>query len=69
MWNNCSITIYFNDSIEIRLCVLSVIQMKLKKAKNTEICAVIRGVTIRYPHDAIRIAILESRYDTYRDTW
>ena len=30
---------------------------------------VIRGVTIRYPHDTIRIAILESRYDTYRDTW
>ena len=29
----------------------------------------IRGVTIRYPHDTIRIAILESRYDTYRDTW
>ena len=28
-----------------------------------------RGVTIRYPHDTIRIAILESRYDTYRDTW
>ena len=27
-----------------------------------------RGVTIRYPHDTIRIAILESRYDTYRDT-
>ena len=24
-----------------------------------------RGVTIRYPHDTIRIAILESRYDTY----
>ena len=30
---------------------------------------VTRGVTIRYPHDTIRIAILESRYDTYRDTW
>ena len=29
----------------------------------------VRGVTIRYPHDTIRIAILESRYDTYRDTW
>ena len=29
----------------------------------------IRGVTIWYPHDTIRIAILESRYDTYRDTW
>ena len=28
-----------------------------------------RGVTIRYPHDTIRIAILESRYDTYHDTW
>ena len=28
-----------------------------------------RVVTIRYPHDTIRIAILESRYDTYRDTW
>ena len=28
-----------------------------------------RGVTIRYTHDTIRIAILESRYDTYRDTW
>ena len=27
-----------------------------------------RVVTIRYPHDTIRIAILESRYDTYRDT-
>ena len=26
-----------------------------------------RGVTIRYPHDTIRIAILESRYDTYQD--
>ena len=27
-------------------------------------------VTIRYPHphDTIRIVILESRYDTYRDT-
>ena len=25
-----------------------------------------RGVTIRYPHDTIRIAILESRYDTIR---
>ena len=23
---------------------------------------------IRYPHDTIRIAILGSRYDTYRDT-
>ena len=30
---------------------------------------IIRGVTIRYPHDTIRIAIVESRYDTYRDTW
>ena len=29
---------------------------------------VTRVVTIRYPHDAIRIAILGSRYDTYRDT-
>ena len=29
----------------------------------------IRGVTIRYPHDTIRIAIHGSRYDTYRDTW
>ena len=29
----------------------------------------VRGVTIQYPHDTIRIAILESRYDTYRDTW
>ena len=28
-----------------------------------------RVVTIRYPQDTIRIAILESRYDTYRDTW
>ena len=27
-----------------------------------------RVVTIRYPHDTIRIAILGSRYDTYRDT-
>ena len=27
-----------------------------------------RGVTIRYPHDTYRIAILGSRYDTYRDT-
>ena len=32
-------------------------------------CITVRGVTIRYPHDTIRIAILESRYDTYRDTW
>ena len=31
-------------------------------------CSNIKGVTIRYPHDTIRIAILESRYDTYRDT-
>ena len=29
----------------------------------------IRGVTIRYPDDTIRIAILGSRYDTYRDTF
>ena len=29
---------------------------------------VTRVVTIRYPHDTIRIAILGSRYDTYRDT-
>ena len=28
----------------------------------------IRGVTIRYPRDTIRIAIRGSRYDTYRDT-
>ena len=27
-----------------------------------------RVVTIRYTHDTIRIAILGSRYDTYRDT-
>ena len=27
-----------------------------------------RVVTIRYPHNTIRIAILESRNDTYRDT-
>ena len=26
------------------------------------------GVTIQYSHDTIRIAILESRYDSYRDT-
>ena len=27
-----------------------------------------RGVTVQYPHDTIRIAILESRYDSNRDT-
>ena len=37
--------------------------------KNGMTRVVSRGVTIRYPHDTIRIAILESRYDTYRDTW
>ena len=28
----------------------------------------ISGVTIHYPHDTIRIAILESRYDSNLDT-
>ena len=28
-----------------------------------------RVVTIRYPHDTIRVAILGLRYDTYRDTF
>ena len=28
-----------------------------------------RGVTIHLPHDTIRIVILTSRYDTYRDTF
>ena len=43
---------------------------KSRKKKNTmQVQVSNRGVTIRYPHDTIRIAILESRYDTYRDTW
>ena len=40
---------------------------KVKEKKKIRVYS--RGVTIRYPHDTIRIAILESRYDTYRDTW
>ena len=37
--------------------------------KVSKVSLTARGVTIRYPHDTIRIAILGSRYDTYRDTW
>ena len=36
--------------------------LKMLKALNT------RAATIHSPHDTIHIAILASRYDTYRDT-
>ena len=42
---------------------------QVRKKKQALKSVATRGVTIRYPHDTIRIAILESRYDTYRDTW
>ena len=69
---NC-VTEYKNDVIlEAERCVQEKYDDILNGELNSKVTSeamVNRGVTIRYPHDTIRIAILESRYDTYRDTW